>query len=1432
MPATIFTESFETDGNGTRYTTSVPEFTDGSADFFLRTDGSDITGTYDVLNPDGSFYFAVQDIDGEVPSATQTLSFSGIDIANVTNLSFSALFAEDTASDGSEDWDLTDNVTVQYQIDGGGFVNLLAFESIPNGTSFNAVPAQDTDFDGDGDGAELTDTFATFGSAIAGTGSTLDLEFTFTLNAGDEDIAVDNIQIMGDMAPTGPTVVLDEPFADDSQFTVTQGSFFTDGFGDYFTLTDGSNIGSFVEFNGFDGQFLAAQDLDGEGGPTTVQTTWSNLDIAGLSNLSFSGLFAEDDSSDGNEDWDANSSVLLEYSIDGGAFQSLLAFEAAGGTNTEPLEDTDFDGIGDGTALTPDAQTFSKAIAGSGSSLDLRLTISGLDAGDEDIAVDSFVITGDAGGPSGTTLAIAPDNAVQAEGDAGTTDFTFTVTRSGDTSGATSVDFAVTGDADAADFGGTLPTGTVNFAAGETTQTVTVSVSGDTDSESDETFTVTLSNPTGGANITTATADGTIQNDDGVPVTLISEIQGSGTASQLVDQTVTVEAVVVGDFQDGDADTGRNLRGFYLQEEDADSDGNASTSEGIFVFEGGDTTTDVNIGDRVRVTGTVAEFFGETQLSNVSVTVLDNTDNSNLVTPATVTFPVASTTTNSDGELIADLEAYEGMLVTIPQELTVSDLFTLGRFGDMGLHADGRLETFTQGNAPSVSGFQAYQDLAVRNTVVLDDGRTIQNPTEIPFEIASAPGDQPGQLDANDQLRSGDTLTDLTGVVRFGRGSGGSGDQLYRINATEDPVFVNSNPRPSQAPDVGGDITVASFNVLNFFTSLDDERARNNNPLNAGPNNLEPRGANDLTGASSSVARSTQAQNDPMAEFNRQVDKLVAALSETQADIFSLIELENEFGDQNGDGEFAINFLVNQLNTEIAGANYQFVDPGQGFIDTGDAISVGLIYNANTVGIAAGTTVETLTDSGLADLGLNFGNPVFDGSGTSRAPLAATFEELATGETFTVAVNHFKSKGSISPFGNNTGIGDGVGNNNEARLQAAIAVDAWLDTDPTGSGDDDFLIVGDLNAYGMEDPIQFLINEGYSDQVKRFLESGDFEYSFGFPVDLDTSPQVQAFGALDYALATDSLASQITGAAEWHINADESVIFDYNLEFKPQEQADGLFDATPFRSSDHDPVIIGLDLASTPTVEPVLWFSSDRDNKLTKAEDIVRYDSNGDFTTIFDGSDVGLHKNNINAFDIISDTEILISFNQFTVLSDIGVVDSSDVVKFTATSLGDTTAGSFELYVDGGDLGLQRGGENIDALTRLSDGSLLFSTTGNAKLDGGLRTKDEDLIRFNPTSLGEVTDGSLELYLDGSDIQLTKGGEDINAVGVFQDQLLLSTTSRFDVGTVSGNNEDVFSFTPTSTGSTTAGTFDSDLFFDGSAAGFRDNISAVDLSIG
>jgi hypothetical protein len=178
------------------YTTSVPEFTDGSGDFFIRTDDSDNGAFVEYTGKQGDYYFAGMDLNGEGATLPLTMSFSGIDISGYTDLTFSSLFAED--DDGtSEDWDLSDYVHIDYQIDGGGYQALIWFESIPDGDSYNSVPALDTDFDGNGDGKVLTDTFDLFTADITGTGSTLDLRFTFQLNAGDEDIAIDNVQIEG-----------------------------------------------------------------------------------------------------------------------------------------------------------------------------------------------------------------------------------------------------------------------------------------------------------------------------------------------------------------------------------------------------------------------------------------------------------------------------------------------------------------------------------------------------------------------------------------------------------------------------------------------------------------------------------------------------------------------------------------------------------------------------------------------------------------------------------------------------------------------------------------------------------------------------------------------------------------------------------------------------------------------------------------------------------------------------------------------------------------------------------------------------------------------------------------------------------------------------------------------------------------------------------
>ena len=193
----------------------------------------------------------------------------------------------------------------------------------------------------------------------------------------------------------------------------------------------------------------------------------------------------------------------------------------------------------------------------------------------------------------------------------------------------------------------------------------------------------------------------------------------------------------------------------------------------------------------------------------------------------------------------------------------------------------------------------------------------------------------------------------------------------------------------------------------------------------------------------------------------------------------------------------------------------------------------------------------------------------------SRNPLAQTFQELATGEILTVSINHFKSKGSASTGAAATdGIvpnpnldqGDGQAASNYLRTRQAQALSAWLATDPTGSGDPDFLIIGDLNAYAKEDPIVALENAGYINLTEAAEGPGGYSYAFG-----------GEFGHLDHALANYHLMAQVTDAATWHVNSDEPVYYDYNVENKNAAQQ--AVNATgAYRYSDHDPVVVTLDL--------------------------------------------------------------------------------------------------------------------------------------------------------------------------------------------------------------------------------------------------------------
>ena len=255
--------------------------------------------------------------------------------------------------------------------------------------------------------------------------------------------------------------------------------------------------------------------------------------------------------------------------------------------------------------------------------------------------------------------------------------------------------------------------------------------------------------------------------------------------------------------------------------------------------------------------------------------------------------------------------------------------------------------------------------------------------------------------------------------------------------------------------------------------------------------------------------------------------------------------------------------------------------------------------------------------------------------------------------------------------------------------------------------------------------------------------------------------------------------------------------------------------------------------SNPPTETPNLYLSLRSKGKadgLTFAnEDIVKFNGS-DFSMHFDGSDVGLSNFELDALDIISKNKILMSFTKAGNIPDLGYVDDSDVILFTATKLGDQTSGTFELYFDGSDMGLNGNGEDIDAIHRLPDGRLLVSTNGSASLPGA-SVKDEDLLVFTPKELGDNTSGSWEKYFDGSDIELRSSGEDINAVTVDEDSnIYLSTVGNFSAKGVSAADEDVVSLTPSSLGSTTSLSIAPEMFFNGSEFGLRSNdIGGIDL---
>jgi predicted extracellular nuclease len=733
----------------------------------------------------------------------------------------------------------------------------------------------------------------------------------------------------------------------------------------------------------------------------------------------------------------------------------------------------------------------------------------------------------------GVTLSV--NDVSSSEGNSGTATFSFSVGLSGPApAGGVTFDVATAdGTATTADSDYTAKSLTgQTIAAGGSSAGFDVAVTGDTNIEPDETFLVNVTNVTG-ATISDGQGEGTIENDDSpceLAYTPAYDIQGSGASAEITGN-VTTQGVVVGDFEGA-----AGASGFYVQ--DATGDGDTATSDGIFVFTG--SANLVSVGQVVRVTGFARERFAQTAIngsdSNSSPVTSVFGCGTGSVTPTDVAMPFAS----------ADFpERFEGMLVRFPQSLVISEYFNYDRFGEivLALPLEGESRPFT-GTAIDEPGAPANAR-TLANTlrrITLDDAVAAQNPATLRHPNG-------GAFSLSNRFRGGDAVQNAVGVLGFDF-------SLYRIFPTGPADYTSVNPRPSSPPDVGGSVRVAGMNTLNYFLTADYPTG---NPLDnkCGPlQNVECRGWD----------------FDQPTELTRQRDKLLAALVGLDGDVVGLNELENTTGVE------PLADVVAGLNDELGAGEYAYVDTG--VIGT-DTIRVGLIYRPAAVApVGSFEILDSSVDPRFLDT-------------LNRPVLAQTFRELATGRHFTVAVNHLKSKGSDCNAVGDPDTGDGQGNCNQTRRAAAQALVDWLATDPTDSGDSDFLIIGDLNSYALEDPIDAIkagpddtasTGDDYRNLIAQF--QGTYAYSFVF--------DGQA-GYLDHALASTHLLGSVTGAADWHINADEPDVLDYDTSFKPPA-VDALYEPNAYRSSDHDPVVVGLNLCEevppslTVSVSPsMLW---------------------------------------------------------------------------------------------------------------------------------------------------------------------------------------------------------------------------------------------------
>ncbi|AOT11084.1 hypothetical protein S4054249_24945 [Pseudoalteromonas luteoviolacea] len=340
----------------------------------------------------------------------------------------------------------------------------------------------------------------------------------------------------------------------------------------------------------------------------------------------------------------------------------------------------------------------------------------------------------------------------------------------------------------------------------------------------------------------------------------------------------------------------------------------------------------------------------------------------------------------------------------------------------------------------------------------------------------------------------------------------------YKLIPTNTPQFEQANPRRTKPFDRKSDqhIRVASFNVLNYFVDFNGRGANNEK------------------------------------EFNRQRSKVIRAILASDADVVGLMEIENNgYGDNS-----AIKNLIDGLNERDDTNDWAFINPQIGQIGT-DAVTVGIIYRANRV-IPQGSA-QVITDA-----------PFDEATRAHRPPMLQSFKPMNGGKEIRIVVNHFRSKGGSCGEDMDDAVEGAC--NGQRILAAKTVVAALTQANVEASANTNspvYAILGDFNAYAYEAPMLEFYNANFTN-ISLEKDAGD-NYSYYFS---------GVAGSLDHMLTASSSMDSIAQSMHWHINADEAAGLDYNTEGKSEDQQNKWFSDSPYRSSDHDPVITDFDLTN------------------------------------------------------------------------------------------------------------------------------------------------------------------------------------------------------------------------------------------------------------